>query len=225
MLLAADYGVSQMRKRLFIVGCRKKKIVPMPPATHGPSRSVSLFGCIKPYVTVEEAIGDLPDVTEYEAREIPNHEPTQHSQEMLRVFETLAPGTRDPKSYHDRLHAERISYTLRAGSGNFSPLRPVHYKYHRVITVRESARIQSFSDTFIWPDWVPRVQQYRQVGNAVPPLLAKAVATMIGQELGWDLHPERQAGARSREARTASAPGRARRGTPAPHPGASLGGG
>lgn len=195
ILLAADYGVSQMRKRIFIVGCRDKKIIPSPPPTHGPVKSDTLFGSIKPYVTVEEAIGDLPDVTTFEARDVPNHEPTQHSAEMLQTFKGLAQGKRDPKSYHDRLHAKRISYTLRAGSGNFSPLRPVHYKYHRVITVRESARIQSFADSFIWPDWIPRVQQYRQVGNAVPPLLVKSVAVLIGQEMGWGLHPERLAGA------------------------------
>lgn len=194
MLLAADYGVSQMRKRIFIVGCREKKIIPSPPPTHGPVKSDLLFGSIQPYVTVEEAIGDLPDVTTFEARDVPNHEPTQHSPDMLRMFEGLAQGKRDPKSYHDRLHAKRISYTLRAGSGNFSPLRPVHYRYHRVITVRESARIQSFADTFIWPDWVPRVQQYRQVGNAVPPLLAKSVGKLIGQEMGWNLHPDGLAG-------------------------------
>jgi len=194
LLLAADYGVSQMRKRLFIVGCRDKRIIPLPPATHGPVASVSLFDRMWPYVTVEQAIGDLPDVTTLDARDIPNHEPTQHSPEMVRTFEGLAQGTRDPKSFHDRLHADRVSYTLRAGSGNFSPLRPVHYKYNRVITVRESARIQSFADTFIWPDWIPRVQQYRQVGNAVPPLLARAVATLLGHELGWALQPDKVTG-------------------------------
>ena len=70
---------------------------------------------------------------------------------MLEVFRHLEPGERDPKSHHDRLQADRPAYTLRAGFGNFSPLRPIHYKYDRVISVRESARIQSFPDTFVWP--------------------------------------------------------------------------
>jgi DNA (cytosine-5)-methyltransferase 1 len=78
---------------------------------------------------------------------------------------------------------------LRAGSGNFSPLRPIHYDDNRVITVRESARIQGFGDDFIWPDWIPRLQQYRQVGNAVPPPVAKALVTSLAKQCGWTLRP------------------------------------
>ncbi|WP_375458515.1 DNA cytosine methyltransferase [uncultured Enterovirga sp.] len=74
---------------------------------------------------------------------------------------------------------------MRAGSGNFSPLRPVHYKHHRVITVRESARLQGFSDDFRWPDRIPRLQQYRQVGNAVPPPMAAAFAHCLAEQMGW----------------------------------------
>jgi DNA (cytosine-5)-methyltransferase 1 len=105
------------------------------------------------------------------------------------AFKVLKPGTRDRKSYHDRLHPNRLGYTLRAGSGNFSPLRPVHYKYDRVITVRENARLQGMSDEFIWPDPLPRFQQYRQVGNAVPPPLACAIGARLGVVLGWELNP------------------------------------
>ena len=112
-----------------------------------------------------------------------------HSPAMLEAFAQLRPGTREKKSFHDRLHPDRPSYTLRAGTGNFSPLRPVHYKYDRVISVRESARIQSFSDRFVWPDSIPRLQQYRQVGNAVPPLLAKAIGQFLAKHLGWNLVP------------------------------------
>lgn len=110
---------------------------------------------------------------------------------MVAAFERLPPGQRDPKSHHDRLHPERPSFTLRAGNGNFSPLRPIHYKYNRVISVRESARIQSFSDDFAWPDDMSRLQQYRQVGNAVPPLLAKALGEHLAKHLGLTLDPER----------------------------------
>jgi DNA (cytosine-5)-methyltransferase 1 len=78
---------------------------------------------------------------------------------------------------------------LRAGSGNFSPLRPIHYAYDRVVTARESARIQGFSDHFIWPDRIPRLQQYRQVGNAVPPPVAVAFAKSIAQQMDWILTP------------------------------------
>jgi DNA (cytosine-5)-methyltransferase 1 len=106
------------------------------------------------------------------------------------MFKELKPGERDPKSHHDRLHPDRPAYTLRAGNGNFSPLRPIHYRYHRVISVRESARIQGFSDSFFWPDDMSRLQQYRQVGNAVPPPLAAIVGRHIATQIGWKLDPE-----------------------------------
>lgn len=188
LLHAANYGVPQMRKRLFIIGSRHQKI-PMPPdATHaiGPS-----FPGQHPYITVAQALDDLPDVESPEADAIPNHEPTFHSKQMLDAFARLDPGKRDLKSRHDRLHPDRLGYTLRAGTGNFSPLRPVHHRYNRVISVRECARLQSFDDTFIWPDTMARLQQYRQVGNAVPPLLANAVARHLAKALGWQLAPER----------------------------------
>lgn len=186
---AADYGVPQSRKRLFIFGV-KGTTPSLPPPTHGRSAADDFFRPLSPYVTAMNAIDDLPDVDTPQAEQIHNHEPTLHSVGMLKAFSTLLPGERDRKSFHDRLHPNRPSYTLRAGTGNFSPLRPVHYRYDRVITVRESARIQSFSDLFIWPDWLPRLQQYRQVGNAVPPLLAKGFAEHIASLLNWQLSPE-----------------------------------
>jgi DNA (cytosine-5)-methyltransferase 1 len=188
VLYAADYGVPQMRKRLFILGTRGATI-PMPPA---PTHEGNNFAMkLKPYVTVSEALDDLPDVDSPAAETVPNHEPTFHSERMLAAFAQLEPGKRDRKSRHDRLHPDRLGYTLRAGTGNFSPLRPVHHKHNRVLTVRECARLQSFSDTFIWPDTMARLQQYRQVGNAVPPLLAQVVAEHLAAVLGWDLEPGR----------------------------------
>jgi DNA (cytosine-5)-methyltransferase 1 len=189
---AAEYGVPQMRKRFIMIGVPKGVQFQFPEATHG--QAENLFSTIKPYVTAADAIGDLPDVTDPASHDVPNHEPTMHSPAMLEAFAVLKPGTRDKKSYHDRLHPDRLGYTLRAGSGNFSPLRPVHYKYDRVITVRESARLQTMSDDFIWPDPLPRLQQYRQVGNAVPPLLASVLGTAIASALGWELDPEETRG-------------------------------
>ena len=52
-----------------------------------------------------------------------------------------------------------------------------HYKWNRIPTVRESARLQSFDDSFIF--FGNKTQQYRQVGNAVPPMLGKALAQQI----------------------------------------------
>jgi DNA (cytosine-5)-methyltransferase 1 len=142
-------------------------------------------------VTVRDAIGDLPDAGEFGETGIHNHEPTAHSDQMIKRFQELPQGKRERFSFHDRLHPDKLSYTLRAGYGNFSPLRPIHHKYDRVITARESARIQGLSDDFIWPDRIPRLQQYRQVGNAVPPPLAEAFARCIAKQMGWKLEVTR----------------------------------
>jgi DNA (cytosine-5)-methyltransferase 1 len=181
VVAADEFGVPQRRKRLLVVGALGRNDIAFPAPTHS-NNSLGV-------PTVLNAIGDLPDAGEFGECEVFNHEPTAHSAEMVERFRTLAPGKRERGSFHDRLHPDRPAYTLRAGSGNFSPLRPVHHVRHRVITVRESARLQGFSDEFIWPDRIPRLQQYRQVGNAVPPPLAAAFAKSIAEQMQWDASP------------------------------------
>ena len=183
---AADFGVPQNRKRLVVLGVKGKKCIRFPLPTHGTGE--------RPFISASSAIDDLPDAGEFGDTRIHNHEPTVHSADMVIRLSALEPGKRERGSFHDRLHPERPAYTLRAGSGNFSPLRPVHYKYHRVITVRESARLQGFSDDFRWPDRIPRLQQYRQVGNAVPPPMARAFAECLANQMGWQLDPAAHAG-------------------------------
>jgi DNA (cytosine-5)-methyltransferase 1 len=187
IVAAADFGVPQIRRRLLLVGALDVANLELPDPTHA----------CKTYVSVHEAIGNLPLAADYGECRVFNHEPTEHSDDMVRRFGRLLPGKREPRSFHDRLHPDRPSYTLRAGSGNFSPLRPIHYEYNRVITVRESARLQTFSDDFIWPDWIPRLQQYRQVGNAVPPLVARRVAEALARQLQWELKPQELQGIKS----------------------------
>ena len=186
VVLAADFGVPQNRKRLVILGLRGNAPVRFPKATHGTIE--------RPFTSASSAIDDLPDAGEFGETGIYNHEPTLHSADMVERLSLLEPGKRERGSFHDRLHPERPSYTLRAGSGNFSPLRPIHYSHHRVITVRESARLQGFSDDFRWPDRIPRLQQYRQVGNAVPPPMARAFAECLADQMGWEVNPAAFAG-------------------------------
>lgn len=182
---AADHGVPQNRKRLIVLGL-KGHHPRFPEPTHGTAT--------RAFRTSSDAIGDLPDAGEFGETGIYNHEPTAHSPDMIERLSRLEIGKRERGSFHDRLHPNRPSYTLRAGSGNFSPLRPVHYKYHRVITVRESARLQGFSDQFLWPDRIPRLQQYRQVGNAVPPPMAEVLAVSLAEQMRWQLDKAALAG-------------------------------
>jgi DNA (cytosine-5)-methyltransferase 1 len=70
------------------------------------------------------------------------------------------------------LNSQKPSITIDCGH-----FHHFHYKYNRVPTVRESARIQSFPDDFIF--YGSLVSQLKQVGNAVPPILAKAIAEYL----------------------------------------------
>ena len=201
VLDASEYGVAQMRKRFFIVGVRGKRAPLLPDVTHGP---LPLLGQ-KPIRACREVLDDLPDVDTEAALLYRNHDGTSHSPAMLEMFKHLKPGERDPKSHHDRLDPRRPAYTIRAGNGNFTPLRPIHYRYDRVLSVRESARIQAFPDHFTWPDDMSRLQQYRQVGNAVPPLLASVVGAHVARRLGFELDPEQYGRPSGRTDRTSSA--------------------
>ena len=80
--------------------------------------------------------------------------------------------TRNVNIAWTRLNSQKPSFTIDTGHRHH-----FHYKYNRVPTVRESARIQSFPDTFIFLG--SKTSQYKQVGNAVPPLLAYKLALQI----------------------------------------------
>lgn len=188
VVAAADFGVPQVRRRLLLIAIKGARKAGLPSPTHASHGSTGT--ALHPHVTARTALWDLPPAGDFGECGIYNHEPTEHTPDMLARFATLGAGKREKRSFHDRLHPDRPSYTLRAGTGNFSPLRPVHYQYDRVVTVRESARLQGFRDDFIWPDWIPRLQQYRQVGNAVPPPVAAEVARSLAAHLKWSLEPE-----------------------------------
>ena len=92
---------------------------------------------------------------------------------MRSRYENIPPGARDKVDHTDRIDPEKPSGTVLVGS----KAPHIHPYLHRHITVREAARLQSF------PDWYKflgtSTAQYRQVGNAVPPLLALAVGKSI----------------------------------------------
>jgi len=111
---------------------------------------------------------------------------TKHSAEAMQRFEQTSHGKIEPVSRFYKLHPEGICNTLRAGTpsnqGAFTSPRPIHPFSPRCITVREAARLHSYPDWFRFHS--TKWHGFRQVGNSVPPLLAKAIASEIIQALG-----------------------------------------
>jgi DNA (cytosine-5)-methyltransferase 1 len=112
---------------------------------------------------------------------------TSHGVDVIKRFASTPPGERESVSRFIRLHPDGVSPTLRAGTapdrGSYSAPRPIHYEHDRVISVREAARLHGF------PDWfrptAAKWHGFRQVGNAVPPPLACAVAAQVLTAFEW----------------------------------------
>ena len=205
-LTASDYGVPQSRKRVFFVGVNPNKLhntlaFPFPEATHGDSPELI------PNVTCEDALSDLdfisetemlPEKTEYARAAVTdyqklmrkdstfllNHVATIHTQKTRSIIAMVPDGgnykdlpeelwsTRKVHIAWTRMDSKKPCFTIDTGHNHH-----FHYRANRVPTVRESARIQSFPDTFEFIGI--KTSQLKQVGNAVPPLLAKAVAESV----------------------------------------------
>lgn len=206
-LNAADFGVPQLRRRVFLAGIRGTRKFEFPQPTHYPI-AAPLFPTLMPYVTVREAISDLPLVSAtaalqrgdrdsipyrriaanaYQAQmrgrrqAVTGNGVSIHQPHIVEAISLLGPGETEPRTRYRRLFQNRPSFTLRAGSGTFTALRPIHPKLHRVITVREAARLQSFPDHVEFSD--SKRSAYQEIGNSVPPLLARAIAARLGEFL------------------------------------------
>ncbi|MEK6891166.1 MAG: DNA cytosine methyltransferase [Nanoarchaeota archaeon] len=191
ILNASDYGVPQARKRVIFIGSKIGKID---------------FPKIKDYkVTVGDALGNLLDVEEQfylepktnfqklmadGERKIYNHEKMNHNKEVLNRIKYVPQGGNwqdIPKEFYNvcgehsnnyrRLDSKQPSITLKHATKSMI----IHPKFDRVITAREVARLQSFSDSFILSG--TRFEQHQQLANAVPPLLAFEVAKTIKYKL------------------------------------------
>lgn len=195
VLRACDYGVPQKRERVFFVGLKKDvfgdKFFKYPePGDH--------------IVGTEEALSDLPSLdngelpTKYRSKpqnafqklmrknskSIFNNEITEHTEQTKKIISMIPDGGNIkslPEEYYKvrnystafkRMNSKEPSTTIDCGHRNY-----FHYKENRIPTVRESARIQSFDDNFIFLG--TKTSQYTQVGNAVPPLLAQSVAEAL----------------------------------------------
>lgn len=106
---------------------------------------------------------------------------TRHSAAVVARFRATSPGMAEPISRYLRLHCDQVAPTIRAGTdvdhGKHTSPRPIHPKLPRCITVREAARLHSYPD---WFQFDPtRWHAFRQLGNSVPPRLARFVARSV----------------------------------------------
>lgn len=193
ILCSADYGVPQSRRRVVFVGLKDKSFD---------------FDNIKSKetVTCEMALSDLPplvetlgeDPAEYEtkpknsyqklmrsnSKKVRNHIAASHSDKVKHIISLVPDGGnykdlpeeyKNSRNFHvawTRFRSDKPAPTIDTGHRHH-----FHYKYNRVPTVRECARLQSFPDDFIFEG--NKTQQFRQVGNAVPPLMAQAIAEAL----------------------------------------------
>ncbi|RDI73548.1 dcm: DNA (cytosine-5-)-methyltransferase [Gaiella occulta] len=137
---------------------------------------------------------DLADQRDWDARLLTSVGVASHSDAVVARLRRLRLGERDEVGRLPKLDPRGLSPTLRAGTGrdhgSFTSARPIHYSSPRVIAVREAARLHGF------PDWfgfhATKWHGFRQVGNAVPPPLARAVARAVVEAARVD--PPRRTG-------------------------------
>ena len=206
VLYAPDYGVPQIRRRVFFVGLRDNNTgFDFPAPLLQPSE----------YITCEEAISDLPSLQTPDGNIIRGEEkqaystpPTSAYQSLMRTnskwvynhfgsipiektrtmialvpegknYLALPEEYRGLYKYHEaltRYHSKRPSLTINTGHRSH-----FHYKWNRIPTVRECARLQSFPDDFIF--YGNQSDQFKQVGNAVPPILGQVIAKQLKKYL------------------------------------------
>lgn len=171
VMQTVEYEIPQKRQRVFIVGQLGKN------RFEYPEKSTKI-------ITVKEAIDNLPELNSGESSLIPNHEAMNHSKQMLekmayipdggdRTFipEKIRPKSGDVRKYI-RYNSQLPSFTVTGDNRKI-----FHYNQNRALTSRELARIQTFPDDFIFYGKSGSIQQ--QIGNAVPPKLAKKIADQI----------------------------------------------
>lgn len=196
ILCAADYGVPQNRRRVVFVGMKKgtftypapseKKVTCSMALDDLPPLVDSLGEENAPYAT--EPHNDYQKLMRAKSKSVKNHIAASHSEKVKNIISLVPDGGnyKDLPEEYKRTRNFHVAWT-RFASNKPAPTidtghrHHFHYKYNRVPTVRECARLQSFPDDFIFLG--NKTQQFRQVGNAVPPLMAQAIAESLKKEL------------------------------------------
>lgn len=187
----ADYGVPQIRKRFIMVGVQGSNFT-LPIPTHSETgvqqgEQTKLFGALPSWVTAGEALGDLD--TDENASDKGHFAGGKHHELLKEIppgdnylFFTAERGHPNPKfkwrsrywSFLLKLAPDKPSWTIQARRSN--NMGPLHWR-NRILRIEEVKRLQTFPDDWFLAGTIE--QQWRQVGNAVPPRLAKALGEKI----------------------------------------------
>lgn len=176
-LNAADYGVPQFRDRVFIIGTRNgkalDKILPLCGELDKDGEDSRLLA----RRTVSDAFNTIPPL----GVRLANHTSREHSERIISRYKALVHGERDSKTRINKLDPNRPSYTIIVGSDKGGGKGHVHPIEPREVSPRESARIQTFPDW--WEFSGTSRHPIRQVGNAVPPILAAVIGREIAHQI------------------------------------------
>lgn len=202
VLNAADFGVPQNRRRAFVIG---KKGGPALDFPNPVSCKVTVWDAVSDLAYLESGEGEEEQAYRFDVQSdyqkmlrngsvvLYNHKATRHSKTALERMAMIPPNAGKevlPKEHltksvfsgtWTRMAKDEVSVTITTRFDTPSSGRFMHPFLNRAITVREAARIQSFPDTFRFMG--SKGIQMKQAGNAVPPLLARAIAETILDDL------------------------------------------
>jgi DNA (cytosine-5)-methyltransferase 1 len=201
LLTASDFGVPQKRQRAIWIGSKFGEVIPplesdkkftvgdaISDLSHIPINSQTDIwelgekGKYAEYldkIFTSTRLSDRPCVSK--SLDISGFQATVHTAATQQKYTDTKPGEKESTTWAYRLVSDGFSPTLRAGSGNRTAARPIHYEHARVITVREAARLHSFPD---WFDFgTSKLAAHKAIGNSVPPLLAYAIASQVWAHL------------------------------------------
>ena len=196
-VIASDYGVPQNRRRVFFVGMKNRKFI-FPSKIAGTISSKDAIGDLLP-LNLENGLDEeheyaMKPQNDYQRsmrgdqNKVKNHQITVHTQQTIDIISMVPDGgtiydlpdeywnVRKYRKGFERMPSFKPCHTVDTGHRNY-----FHYSENRIPTARENARLQSFPDCYEFLG--TKTDQYKEIGNAVPPLLAYHIANAIMEQL------------------------------------------